>query len=83
MMVDHFSTESSDSFYLNRREMIPRTAATGLALGTVTFSSKYADAKGVEQSTPQRKPIFKSLKFGMIREDLSILGKFNLVQDIG
>lgn len=83
MMVDHRSTESSNSFCLSRREMIRRTAATGLALGTVTFSSNYAVAKDVEQSTPQRRPIFKSLKFGMIRENLSILDKFKLVQDIG
>ena len=82
-MVDHFSTESSNSVYLSRREMIRRTAATGIALGTVAFSKKHAVAKDVEQSTPRRKPIFKSLKFGMIREGISILDKFKLVQDIG
>jgi len=71
MMVDHRNTESSNSFYLSRREMIRRTAATGLALGTVTFSSNYAVAKDIEQSTPQRRLIFKSLKFGMIRENVS------------
>ncbi|MCK4792169.1 MAG: sugar phosphate isomerase/epimerase [Desulfobacteraceae bacterium] len=82
-MAEHRSNESSNSIYLSRREMIRRTAATGLALGTVTFSKKHAIAKDVQQSTPRRNPIFKSLKFGMIKEDLSILDKFKLVQDIG
>jgi len=82
-MLDHRITKSSDSFYLSRREMIRRTAGTGLALGAVTFSSKYAIAQDVEQSPPKRKPIFKSLKFGMIKENLSIFDKFKLVQDIG
>lgn len=82
-MTDHRNTKSSSPFNLSRREMIHRTAAIGVTLGTVTFARKYVVAKEVEQSAPQRKPVFKSLKFGMIQENLSILDKFKLVQDIG
>jgi hexulose-6-phosphate isomerase len=82
-MLDHHNEKPSESFYLSRREMIHRVAATGLALSGVTFSNKNAFSRGGKQITPHRKPIFKSLKFGMIKEKLSILDKFKLVQDIG
>ena len=82
-MFDHHSKKPSKSFYLNRREMIHRAAATGLALSGITFSDKNAFAKREGLITQQRKSIYKSLKFGMIKEKLSILDKFKLVQDIG
>lgn len=50
-MADHHSIELSNSSCFSRREMIRRTAVTGIALGTIKFSNKYADAKDVEQST--------------------------------
>jgi hexulose-6-phosphate isomerase len=82
-MVDHLSNGSSNSFDLSRRDMMRRTAAAGLAFGAATFSGTQPVAKAARLTKPQRKPILKSLKFGMIKEKLSILDKFKLVQDIG
>ena len=82
-MVDHLRNRVSNSFDLSRREMMRRTAAAGLALGAATFSGTQVVAKAAGRSMPKRKPIYKSLKFGMIKGKLSILDKFKLVQDIG
>ena len=82
-MKDHRNPELSCQDHLSRRELLHRSAAIGAALGTASLSQTYAAIKNTEKNTPQRKPIYKSLKFGMIQEDLSILDKFKLVQDIG
>ena len=68
---------------MSRRDMMCRTATIGVTLGTATWVSERAGAQDVKPNKSQRKPIFKSLKFGMIREELSILDKFKLVQDLG
>jgi hexulose-6-phosphate isomerase len=58
------------------------SAALGVALGAGPLSSIPA-ARAAEKKPAQRRPIFKSLKFGMIKEELPILSKFKLVQDLG
>jgi hexulose-6-phosphate isomerase len=63
--------------------MMRRTAAIGVTLGTAALANKDAVGKEAKHKAPQRRPIFKSLKFGMIQESLSILDKFKLVQDLG
>ncbi len=82
-MADNHNTEPSELLHLNRRQMLHRTAAIGVTLGTAGFAGNPAITKETESNMPQQKPIFKSLKFGMIKEDLSILDKFKLVKDIG
>jgi len=80
-MSDHRQVMSSDRTTMNRRDMLCRTAAFGVALGACT--SKCVVGQNAKPQKTERKPIFKSLKFGMIREELSILDKFKLVQDLG
>jgi len=63
--------------------MICRTAALGVALGAAPLRDRRATAGEVRSERPDRKPIFKALKFGMIKGDISILDKFKLVQDLG
>ena len=82
-MVDCQSVGASNSSDLSRRDIICRTAALGAALGTAGLAAKKAVAADIKPGKPERKPIYKSLKFGMIKEKLSILDKFKLVQDLG
>jgi hexulose-6-phosphate isomerase len=63
--------------------MMRRTVAIGVTLGTAALANKDAVGKEVRHRAPHRSPIFKSLKFGMVQENLSILDKFKLVQDLG
>ncbi len=80
-MADHDQAISSSHITMNRRDMIGRTVAFGVALGTCT--SKFAIGQSAKPQKATRKPILKSLKFGMIGEKLPILDKFKLVQDLG
>ncbi|MBN2315956.1 MAG: sugar phosphate isomerase/epimerase [Sedimentisphaerales bacterium] len=82
-MVDHLKNGSSNASNVSRRDLMRRTAAAGLALGAATFSGTQTVVQAAGLSKPQRKPIYKSLKFGMIKGNMSILDKFKLVQDIG
>lgn len=68
---------------LTRREMICQTAVLGVTLGAVTLPEARAAAAEVSPGKPERRPVFKALKFGMIKGDMSILDKFKLVQDLG
>jgi len=68
---------------ISRRDMLCQTAAIGVALGTASLGSRSAVAQETQPKKPERKPIFKSLKFGMIKGEMSILDKFKLVQDLG
>ena len=63
--------------------MMCRTAAFGVALGAGALAPKSATGQTVKRFKAARKPILKSLKFGMIGEKLPILDKFKLVQDLG
>ena len=63
--------------------MLCQTAVVGVALGTVSLGSRSAVAQEGQPKKPERRPIFKSLKFGMIKGEMSILDKFKLVQDLG
>lgn len=60
----------------NRRVFIKKSAAAAASL---------AIAPGlIANTSPDIQPLFKkSLKFGMIKEDLSIVDKFKLVKDLG
>ena len=82
-MADHRQAMSSASATMNRRDLLCRTAAVGMALGAGAMASKSTARMRTKPKKTTRQPIFKSLKFGMIREDLSILDKFKLVQDLG
>jgi hexulose-6-phosphate isomerase len=74
---------SSAPTTMNRRDMLCRTAAVGMALGAGAMASKSTAGMRAKPKKITRQPIFKSLKFGMIREELSILDKFKLVQGLG
>jgi L-ribulose-5-phosphate 3-epimerase len=82
-MVKKYNNKSLFSGYLNRRQMMLRTAAASVTLGTAGLIDNFVAAEDITSNKPERNPIYKSLKFGMIREDLSILDKFKLVRDIG
>jgi len=77
------SGRSLNSSGITRRTMICQTAALGVALGAAPLRDRRATAGENRSEKPDRKPIFKSLKFGMIKGDMSILDKFKLVQDLG
>jgi L-ribulose-5-phosphate 3-epimerase len=65
---------------MQRRHFIKNTslalAATGLSYG-----SSFAEAE--KKSTPPVLKLKKSLKFGMVEEDLSVMDKFKLLKDLG
>ena len=58
---------------MDRRNFIGHTLAGSLALGANRFS----------YFTSERPLYKKSLKYGMIKEDLSVLEKFQLIKDLG
>ena len=60
----------------NRRDFLKYSA--GAALSMSIGANVFGAVKG-----PERPLIKKSLKFGMIKEDLSILDKFKLLKDLG
>ena len=65
---------------MKRRKFVEYGAAAGLGLAMTPKMVNYLTPKA--QSTDQ--PLIKkSLKFGMIKEDLSILDKFKLVKSLG
>lgn len=62
---------------MNRKEFIKITA--GVAAGSLVSPALFANS-----TNPTNKlGIKKSLKFGMIKEDLSVLDKFKLLKDLG
>ncbi len=61
----------------DRRAFIKTSSAAALSLAVAP------NLLGKQQSLPQQPLIKKSLKFGMIKEELSILDKFKLVKDLG
>jgi len=67
----------------NRRVFLKKslvaTASLAFSSGTYCATSQVA-SKGIPSEQPL---IRKSLKFGMIKEDLSVLDKFKLVKDLG
>ena len=60
----------------NRREFIKFSSAAALATSVTPLTAK----SGISTTRPLIK---KSLKFGMIKEELSVLDKFKLVKDLG
>ena len=66
---------------MKRREFLnsATTAAALTATAGLSFPRIHAEAA----RKPERKPILKSLKFGMVREKLSIMDKFKLLKDLG
>jgi hexulose-6-phosphate isomerase len=81
-MADYQPVSSPTGDNLSRRDLMRRAATLGAALGA-PLTSGLATAQESAEQPARRQPIFKSLKFGMIREDLSILDKFKLVKDLG
>lgn len=63
---------------MNRRTFVSLTAA-GLAATSLSASAAFAPVYAAA-TAPKLK---KAVKFGMIREDLSILGKFELLKELG
>ncbi|HNY77654.1 MAG: sugar phosphate isomerase/epimerase family protein [Sedimentisphaerales bacterium] len=88
-MANRHRSLSSNPSPMSRREMMSMSLGTALALGTTALTPHRAAAGAnnyspvLQGGKPTRKPIFKSLKFGMIQGDMSILDKFKLVQDLG
>ena len=65
---------------MERRDFLKKTSL-GIAASTISFNSLVAHDKPVHTAPP---PILrKSLKYGMVKEDLSILDKFKLLKDLG
>lgn len=65
---------------MERRDFLKKTSL-GLAATTISFRSVRAgDERGIH---PPLLKLKKSLKFGMVQEDLSILDKFKLLKDLG
>ena len=62
---------------MRRRKFITHTSVAGIALSTVPLSFCASEPS---LATPLNK---KSLKFGMIKEELSVLEKFKLVKSLG
>lgn len=65
---------------MERRDFLRKTSL-GLAATTVSVNSLFA-SDGSKVSPPGLK-LKKSLKFDMVKEDLSILDKFKLLKDVG
>ncbi len=63
---------------MNRKDFLTLTSAA--AIGSTLFPWSSVEAKDMQSKKPLIK---KSLKFGMIQEDLSIEDKFRLVKDLG
>ncbi len=63
---------------MNRKDFLTLTSAA--AVGSTLFPWSSVEAKDMQSKKPLIK---KSLKFGMIQEDLSIEDKFRLVKDLG
>ncbi len=71
---------------IDRRSFLKSTAttATGLMAGALAGSapaSRAADSPAL--TIPAKATIFKTVKWGMINEPLSVLDKFKLLQDLG
>ena len=65
---------------MNRRKFVAYTAATGLGVALTSKVPYHLDS--IEYPTDQ--PLIKkSLKYGMIKEDLSLVEKFKLVKSLG
>lgn len=65
---------------MERRDFL-RMTSLGLAATTISMNSLFA-SNGSQVSPPGLK-LKKSLKFDMVKEDLSILDKFKLLKDLG
>lgn len=65
---------------MERRDFLRKTSL-GLAASTIPFNSLTARDKPVNASAPLK--LKKSLKFGMVKEDLSIMDKFKMLKDLG
>lgn len=63
---------------MERRDFLKKTSL-GIAVATVSFNSLNARDE-LKNARPLLK---KSLKFGMVEEDLSIMDKFKLLKDLG
>lgn len=64
---------------MNRREFLKSNAMAAAAVG-LGASEVFSSGTNLSQAKPLVK---KSLKWGMVKEDLSILDKFKLLKDIG
>lgn len=82
-MAEYQRAASARDNGLSRRDVMRRAAALAAALGAAPPVGAPAAASEAPEQATERRPIFKSLKFGMIQEELPILSKFKLVQDLG
>ncbi len=65
----------------NRRTFLKYAAGASATLAVLPHTFCTVPTKAV--ATPNRPLIKKSLKFGMIKEELSIMDKFKLIKDLG
>lgn len=65
---------------MERRDFL-RTTSMGLAAAAISIDSVFA-GEGIKLHSQPLK-LKKSLKFGMVEEDLSILDKFKMLKDLG
>ncbi len=64
---------------LSRRNFLQAAAGTAVVAASIQPTTTLAESKPV----PTKPTIFKSVKWGMIGEKLSVLDKFKLLQDLG
>lgn len=62
---------------MKRKQFLQQLGAAGLTLAAAPYIS------GMAASVPAKPLTKKSLKFGMIKEELSIMDKFKLIKDLG
>lgn len=65
---------------MERRDFLKKTS---MGLAATAFSVDSVLATDGKKVRPPRLKLKKSLKFGMVKEDLSILDKFKLLKDVG
>ncbi len=67
-----------------RRHFLQNSATAGAALFASTASrADQAAAAEPAPGYPETRPIFKSIKFGMFQEDISLLEKFRILKELG
>ena len=69
---------------MERRDFLKKTSL-GLAATSISASAYSASSSFVQRNDtpPVQLKLKKSLKFGMVKEDLSILDKFKMLKDVG
>ena len=66
---------------MNRKEFLKYS--TGAAAGMAFMPTSFAETITSDKTSEENPLQFKSLKFGMIKGDMSVLEKFQMIKDLG